>query len=319
MKKYFFLVLLIPAIWWALPGKGEKKTSSPVNLTSSTSSKKVFLGKREALPEKDQSTTENYNCNEASSFLDQVDFNYAQEEWSGDLDPEVFSSCSDPKLLEKIKDIQSTCFPKKENMDECMTNLVQLRALFRSQKIVEPRNREELADFILAEFSKNPPDFKKVAKFSKEMLAEMPEDPTLQKVWAMTHLVSQPDFSKLGPDFEQEIFAHVDPALLDKDSNLRDMKMIMKTGLEPLKIEAYALEELKHSPDDASTHEILGLAYWKQGRKQEALAALDRAIALSPNDEALKRMREDLKSPNANQSSYVGRLRLGVRLDDLFR
>ena len=62
-------------------------------------------------------------------------------------------------------------------------------------------------------------------------------------------------------------------------------------------------EAVRLRPDQATGWQQLGVAAHGLGRRQEALAALDRALALSPTDTGLRRNRAIVAAPAAQEGA----------------
>lgn len=190
------------------------------------------------------------------------------------------------------------------------------RSFIRVRAIKDPSTREELADLILAEFSKKIPDFKKLKDVSRELLKLDPNDRPVQKVWAMTAVIAG-DPKNLNPELVRDIYETLDPEQIENDPELRGLDVIMKTKLKPDSVEDYTREILKNNPSDLSSREMLGWSLWQQGRREEAIAEVDRILSQS-KDPYLAKIREQLVSGNATKDSFPGRLNLGVKLEDLW-
>lgn len=314
MKKYLWPLLLLPVMFYFFGiRKEETEVSSATQIATSHPPKKtdkIFLSKRASVVKTDDS------CGIASNKLDDIDFNAPIKDWLDILKFEDFSKCKDAELAERITLIQQKCFGDKLHKDDCFTNLLMFRSVMRVRSIKDPSTREELADLILAEFSKKVPDFKKLKEFSGELLRQDPNDKPVQKVWAMSAVISE-DPQKLKSELVDEIYKTLDPDDINNDPELRGLDIIIKTKLKPDAVEDYTREILKANPKDLRSREMLGWSLWKQGRREEALAQID-AIIAQKRDPYLIKLRENLLSPNATKDSYPGRLSLGVKLEDLW-
>lgn len=316
MKKYLWLLLLLPMIYFLWGRRQEEpvvSVSKPANIQTKTKSNKIFLSKRETPMEvKIKSDW----CSHVSSRLDNIDFNLELKDWLSSLKKEEFQGCDDPELKDRVSLILSNCFSEKLNKDECFTNLIMFRSIMRARNIKDPSTRAELADLIMAEFSKKTPDFKKLKDFSSELLNSDPNDKPVQKVWAMSAVING-DPKNLSPDLIDEIYKTIDPEEMQTDPELRSLDVIMKTKLKPDSVEDYTRDLLKNNPKDAASREMLGWSLWQQGRRDEAIAQVDAILAIK-KDPYLEILRKKLSDPTATKDSYPGRMSLGIRLEDLW-
>lgn len=317
MKKYLLLLPLplLMYFWWKREEQKEitPKTSAHTSVSTSgpEKSRKVFLSKRTRV-----AVAVTGPCEIAAMKLDDVDFNLSLEEWLKDLKSEEFTACQDEEVKERISLIQANCFEKKVKKEECFTNLIMFRSLMRARNIKDPTTRDELADLIMAEFSKKNPDFKKLKEFSGELLKQDPNDKPVQKVWAMTAVING-DPKNLSPELIDEIYQTLDPEEVKTDPELRSLDIILRTKLKPDSVEEYTRNLLESNPKDLSSREMLGWSLWQQGRRDEAIAEVDQILA-QKNDPYLRTVRENLMKPDAKKESYPGRLSLGVKLEDLW-
>ena len=319
MKKYFFLLLLPVAIYFYWSSRLEKisRNSESYSIpTKTTPVKQLIQGKRTRI-HTDSSAVSDV-CEQVGVQLDDIDFNLPFKDWLEALSLPKLGECENAEYQQRIALIQEKCLIKKSvSKDECMTNLVMLRSLIRAKKIKDPTSRDELADMIMAEFSKKDPDFKKLKNFSRELLNKDPGDKPVQKVWAMSAVISG-DPKNIDPALAEEIYETLDPEQMNTDPELRGLDVILKTGLKPASVEVYSRDILAQNPKDLSSREMLGWSLWQQGRREEAIAQVDAILALNPKDQWLKEMRRRLTDPKASKDSYAGRLNLGIRLEDLW-
>ncbi len=317
MKKYLWLLLLLPVVLYFFGIRKEEIeiASSPAleTLPTKPKSNKLFLSKRETpMAVKIKSDF----CSHVSSQLDNIDFNQDVKDWLSLLKKEDFQGCDDPELKERVSLIINNCFAKKLTKDDCFTNLIMFRSIMRARNIKDPSTRSELADLIMAEFSKKEPDFKKLKDFSGELLKSDPNDKPVQKVWAMSAVING-DPKKLSPELIDEIYKTIDPEEMMNDPELRSLDVILKTKLKPDNVESYTRDNLKNNPKDISSREMLGWSLWQQGRRDEAIAEVDAILAIK-KEPYLVALRKKLTDPSATKDSYPGRMSLGIRLEDLW-
>jgi hypothetical protein len=279
MKKYLWLLLLLPVVFYFIGKDKKKETEAPLTLTNPPAkkykeSRKIFLG-RKAITE---NLTDHEGCLTAATQINEVDFNIPLKEWLETLNDKDFEHCTDPELQERAALIRKHCFGTKINDDDCYTNLLMFRSIIRVRSIKEPSSREELADMIMAEFSKKTPDFKKLKEFSKELLNRDPNDKPVQKIWAMSAVIDA-DPKNLKPELVNEIYKTLDPEQIDTDPELRGLDVIMKTKLEAGAVEDYTRDLIERNPKDMSSREMLGWSLWQQGRRDEAIAQIDTILA----------------------------------------
>lgn len=309
MKKIIALltVALIGATaFYFYPESTEPQISS--NQTTQTS-KSLFLGKRPQLQLESADPSETKACLELASSLDDLNL-----EETVDFPEELLSTCKEGEFAVKLEEVRSSCFEKKSK-HSCQLSLLFLRSLIRTKNHEGVATEHSLADEIVGEFSKKNPDFKKIEKISSRLMTMNPSFP-IQKLWAMSKLLSQDDL-KITDNLSDEIYSRVDPQLLE-DSDMQDLDLLLKTKMDPSLIEQHLRSALESRPDNSRAHENLGWALWKQGKRQEAIEALETAVRLSPGDDWLSTMLREVKSPGSDENAYKGRLQLGFNFEDLF-
>lgn len=303
------IFVLLSCVGTYLYLRDQKKEEKAV-VKNEAIAKRLFLGKRNQFntDTKETSSKESDSCNKLKVALNDLDFTQK------DIRLESLDlSCDLPEIVERIKRVKEIC---GQVSNDCLNSLVFLRAVLRTQNLKEAMTQEEIADSILKEFSKKVPDFKILQKLAEKLLDINPSDKKFQELWAMAKLLSN-DLQKLPVNLAEEIYGKVDPSLWE-GSQMKGLQVILESGMNAKKMESFLLNDLKKNPNDSFSYELLGFALWKQNRRQEALESLDKAIALNPKDEWLRKMRKDLNSEKADVHSYQGRLSLGVNIDDLF-
>lgn len=290
----------------------EKKLSPVSTPAQKKSTKELFLGKRSVVTAKVEAANP---CSNLVTALAEIDFTQELETWLPALKGEAFASCQDESIAEWLEGAKQECFAKTPT-GNCTYRLVFLRSLVRLKYGPADDSEQGLADGIIAEFAKGEPDFKRLEELSRTMLDRSPSQ-SVQKFWALSKLLSQKDLKKLPPGLADEIYARLDPEVLE-DEEMRDLKLILKTGLNPVEMEMALREEVVLAPKDPQRRQALGWALWKQGRRAEAIGQLKEAMKLAPDDEWLKQLFKDVSVPKAGADAYKGRLKLGINLQDLF-
>jgi hypothetical protein len=318
MKRYIFL-LLIPVVLYVFWSKEEKEVSLPTPELSRATPKKVlknkevFYGKRKS----SVAVNETDGCDVIRHRLDGLDFNLDIEDWIAEVRTLNLSACTHPDFAEKIKEIQKLCLVEKPDKEYCLVNLVFLRGQMRAKFIKNPSTREELADMITSEFSKKNPDFKKLRQLARKLMDQDPNDLAVQKVWALTSVVSEGDPTKMSDNLVNEIYSNLGPELFAEDKQMRSLDVMLKTKLRPDSVEEMTRKIMQEDPKDLTSRELLGWSLWQQGKREEAIAQVDYILSQT-NDPWLRDMRQKLLDPNANKESYAGRINIGVRLEDLW-
>ena len=286
-------------------------------ILNTAGTKELFLGARKSLPAQAQVQGQvvQDNCSDITSQLESIDFTGPIEDWLEIINLDSLNTCKDPSTLEQIATLKKNCF---DEFDEkiCGQNAVFLRAALRTRNIEDGEDRELLADLILKEFSGKMPDFNKLANFAEKLMDMDPDQKAYQKLWASSKIIS-----KLGPnsspmDVAEEINNRVGDEFLN-DPDMIGLKLAMKTGFNPQSVEEFAREFLSQK-DSSTMHEVLGWSLWKQNRINEAIAELNRAIDLNPNDKWLLEQLQKVQSKNANTDSYQARIQLGFDYQDLY-
>lgn len=316
MKKLVVLVLLlIGGASYYLTRPAEDVGSAPTLKKISSPNKSLFLGKKKKLNSSNPTLANADSCHKLTNQLSDLDLSLEPEDWLREVDMKLLDGCE--TQAERIKLIKEHCFSKKMS-PECGMHMVFLRSVLRTDGKENSEDREELADLIIREFSKkNEINFKNVKKFSEKLLDLDPSNQALQKMWAMSKLLSQNDLQKLPKDLYDDIFNRLDPEIRDT-RDMRSLELIMKSELNPQKLEDLTRSMMKGDKSDPQLYEILGWSLWRQGRREEALNQLSSAMNLNPQDPWLKEMVQKLKSPGADENTYQARLNLGIRLEDLF-
>lgn len=284
-----------------------RSTSVEVSVKEKSSNKKLFLGKRS---KKTVQKTVSDPCEDLKSRLEEIDLNEAPR----DLNKDLFVGCNDKSLEERKKLVLESCFPKIK--EECTSHLMFLRSIIRTQGITDSEDKEILADLILLEFSKVTPDFKKLEKLVKKLLRDDPKNPAYQRIWAMSKMIGSGDPRNQREGLREDIFSQIDPEVLNAP-DMDGLRIFLETGLDPAKVEELSRSTLSADPHRQGSREILGWALWQQGRREEALSELGIAVARNPQDEWLRKMYQNLQRPGAKKEDYMGRLSLGVKLEDI--
>lgn len=306
-SKILIFILSIATVKGGFLVLKDKSLTSEVQAPQVSSNKKLFLGKRKKI--KLQEVADK-SCETLKTYLEEMDFNVKP---SG-LDRNLFTSCLDPAFADIQKQISENCFPKAKN--ECQSNLMFMRSSLRTQGIEDSDDKETIADLILKEFSKGTPDFKKLEKLVKKLLRDDPKNPAYQRIWAMSKMIGSGDPRNQREGLKEDIFSQIDPEVLNAP-DMDGLRIFLETGLDPAKVEELSRSTLSADPYRQGSREILGWALWQQGRREEALSELGIAVARNPQDEWLRKMYQNLKKPNAKKEDYMGRLSLGVKLEDV--
>lgn len=312
------IVLVAAAAFFLWPEKTE--VQKPPQIIKISSSRKLFLGARSKSKHPQSSPValsgNPDGCEAATSQLEDVDFNAPVGEWVERLDATAFGHCQLPEFSEKFAAIRTHCFEKFSEFD-CTQDAIFLRALLRTRGVQEGSDRELLADLILREFANSNPDFKKLKTHAEKMLELDPDEASMQKLWASAKVVDRLSSGKSAMEVAEEISERVNEKLWD-DPEMQGVKLAMATGLEPQNVEVYARGFLSQK-SDPRMHEVLGWALWKQSKRPEAIAQLEKAIALNPKDQWLKDQLKAVNSGTATEESYQARISLGINLQDLYR
>ncbi len=318
MKKLSVAVILIAIGSVFFLRSAEKPLPQQQQQRKKKSSKKIFLGPRRTTGRTKEAPASVVppNCRLLKDRLEEIDFNLPAEEWLAGLEERDLKACDSAKYAKRMETIQAECF-RSRDAEKCGIELVFLRSLLRTEGVTDGDDKEMLADLILSQFTKDLPDFPQLERLTSKLMDLDPSGASVQKLWAMSKLLSQRDLSNLPPDLSEEIRARVDPELLD-DRELLGLNLLLENGTDPEKIEGSLRERMEADPDDSYLHEILGWSLWNQNKRAEALAELERAIELNPKDQWLRDLQRNLGSGNASVHSYQGRLMLGVETDDLF-
>jgi|GEM_PF-5482829 len=316
MKRYIFI--LIAAVAVGVFFFTNKET--PRATVKTLNSKKLFLGPRQKIVLDSVSSGQaalDKRCSNLLNILDELDFSRSDLVLQDEVSLAEVDSCNNVAFSSRLEQLKKACFGKEFSKPMCEMNLVMLRSLIRSQGILDPANQEELADMIISEFSKPEPDFKKLQELASKLM-DMNDSKAIQRLWVMTKVIAEVERVKKNPDaVAEEVLARIDAGILD-EKNSHDLRMVLKTGLKPERISNYMKEMIAKDPNDYYSHEMLGWAYWKSGNKSGAIAELKRAIELNPQDPWLKSMYSEVIGPHANKDTYQGRIRFGLKYDDLF-
>lgn len=310
MKKIIVLILAVTSLaaFYFYSKENSPKVSVPrPSLVSAN--KKLFLGKRQKVL-----TTQVDNCFDITTNLSNLDLNLPVDEFMASIDFEALKRCDRKEWQERIKSI-SEC--SKKNKQECQMHVFFLRSILRTEGIKEGFDQETLADLITREFSTKNPNFKNILKHASALLDRDPSNHNFQKLWAMSKLMSQDKLDKLPEGFAETVYKRLDPEIRDSQS-LRSMRFLMDTRLDPVLGQSYAENLVNTYPKDSDTYELLGWTLWKQGKRDEAIAQLETAMRLNPDDMWLPKMYKDIKDPNAKMDAYQARMHLSFRLEDLF-
>lgn len=310
MKKFFGIFILALTLvgafyFWPTEKKVEDNPKKETKVVSEN--RKLFLGKRKHISKKSEITTS--NCQQLLTELNDLDFN----QMDVDLASLSLDSCSES---EKINQLKAKCSGKEKHT--CQAELMMFRAYLRTKGVEFSEDKEMIADLILTEFQKKTPDFKKLEKLVGELLNQNPENQTYQKLWAMNKLLANIEQKPIPKNLKEDIYSRLDPELLD-DPELTSYRMFLETGLDPIKAEGFARDYLKRNPNRADIHETLGWSLWHQNKRAEAIAQVERAIALNPKDPWLDSLYSRIKSPEAGRESYEGRMNMGIRFEDIYQ
>lgn len=322
MKKLALLGLLILGgvagyLLWSQSSQTESVAQNKITSKSPSSSRKVFLGARKNKISKSQMSSDQKldGCEDLTSHLESLDFNAPVTEWVEGFDRKAFGKCQLPSFKERMSQLQKDCFDEYQEA-QCATHAIFLRASLRTRGLDDGEDLEILADLVIREFADNKPDFKKLRKLSDKLLLIDPDQKSYQKLWASSEVVAKLYEGKSAMEVADLVNDRVSPDLWN-DPTLSGVKLAMATGLEPLNVESFARGYLAEK-SDSSMHEVLGWSLWKQNRKNEAIAELNKAIAMSPKDQWLKDQLKKVQSRNADSESYQARIQLGVNLGDLY-
>lgn len=254
-------------------------------------------------------------CSALRSDLDRMDFNQDPDDWLSLTSLETFQGCEDETYAERIQNVLKSCGHENLMVNECQVAILALRAQMRMREMEEPGNREEFMDFIFDEFSKTEPNFKKVKEVSRRFLDEAPDDLAMQKVWATSAVISEGDPRQVPAAIQEEIYAVVGENM-QSDPDLRNLDVLLKTGLDPMAVESMTRELAEKFPEDKNNIEMHAWALWQQGRREESLRYLDRLPAEDPRISELKKK---LQGKDAKKEDFPGRLNIGFSTDDLTR
>lgn len=322
MKKLALLGLVILGgvggyLFWSQSSPIESASQTKITKKSPSSSRKVFLGARKNKVTRNPKLSDQKldGCEELTSHLESLDFNVPVTEWVEGFDLKAFSKCQLPDFKQRLGQLQKDCFDEYQET-QCATHAIFLRASLRTRGLNDGEDLEILADLVIREFADNKPDFKKLRKLSDKLLLIDPDQKSYQKLWASSEVVAKLYEGKSAMEVAELVNSRVSPELWN-DPTLSGVKLAMATGLEPLNVESFARGYLAEK-SDSSMHEVLGWSLWKQNRRDEAIAELNKAIAMSPKDQWLKDQLKKIRSRNADSESYQARIQLGVNLGDLY-
>lgn len=269
--------------------------------------RKLFRGKRKNLS--NDKKPEVQTCDVLLTQLNDLDLS---GEELNDFDKLNFDGCD----AETVKLAKEVCSETK--FEKCLTQIVFLRAKLRTRGIETSEDPEMVADLIITEFNKTPPNFNKLEKLVGELLEQNPENKNFQKLWAMNKFLANIDKKPLPANLKESIYERVDPEVLD-DPEFMSYRMFLETGLDPSRAEEFSRSLVEQFPNRADAHEVLGWSLWQQNRRAEAITELERAIRLAPHDEWLRRTYKNVKDPKADRGAYQGRMSIGVKLEDLYQ
>jgi tetratricopeptide (TPR) repeat protein len=317
MKKVSLLLgilLFTTSVYLFVSDKGQNKllSQSPI---SASGSRKLFFGARSKTTTIPNESAVTNGCSTLTAQLEEIDFNESPEGWRESLEFSALDECEDEVAQNRIADVRAFCFDSFEQ-EECARHTVFLRAILRTQSIQDSEDRDILADLILKEFAGETPDFKQLVKHSEKLLTIEPNQPSFQKLFAASTIISaldgNEDLAAVKMSVEQKVDSH-----LWQDPEMLGLKLAVETGLEPGNVEHFAREILNQN-DSSKMQEILGWSLWRQNRYEEAEEALKRAIELNPNDPWLKDQLKKINDKNAGEDSYQARISLGFNLEDLY-
>ncbi len=314
MNKYYFLLLIPAALAAGIYLSRPKVVEYHEDDEPKRKQRQVFTGKRTLHP---HPVVTPDTCDAIEDELSNIDFAIPIAEIVETFNFKNFANCRDPLLKDNLKTTYESCVGPKKSLD-CQSNLLTMRSILRTRNITDAEDQETLADLVMSELSKKKnPNFAKIAVHAEKLLGYDPNNLSIQKLWAMSQLMSQKDLKNLPRDFKEDVYSKLDPAILDLPE-FQSYRLFMEAHADPAESEIIARDFVGHFPDRSDSHEISGWSLWHQGRRTEALEQMRIAIQLNPQDKWLQEEYRKVSSPSATKEDYQGRMNLGVKLEDLF-
>lgn len=126
--------------------------------------------------------------------------------------------------------------------------------------------------------------------------------------------VEKPDWAELEKRVAQ--IAESNP----NDPDLPTLRRLAETeGMTPDLVRKVALERLAKNPRDAAEFQMLAWSYFRSGRRQEAKAELDRAIAIDPRNREYRMNRAIVISPKTLPEDFKIVMKVGFGFSDLLK
>lgn len=264
-----------------------------------------------------QTASPKVECTDLIRVLSDLDFSETVADWTVFLREEDLRGCQSKTYQADVDTVLRNCYGTKPSTADCQKSLLYLRSALRTQGMETADDQETIADLLIKNSYSKDFDMQKVSELSGKLLELDPSNQQVQKLWAMSKFLAQKDFMNLPEEFLEDILARIDPEVAES-GEFRTYKIMMETGLDPVRTEEEARYFVEDYPEQAESHEILGWALWHQGRREEALQEVRVALQLAPHDLALQKMYQALLDPRATRETYAGRLNLGIQLEDLY-
>jgi len=263
-------------------------------------------------------------------------------------------SPSDPKIAKTLKFYSRSCEAAintgsltglskeewKEKFSDCQYATLILRSTLaaaeRGEKpLKDIEDMRELADLLIASFGQFFTDFS--AARMKEMTAvadRMAElDPRLQvavKAGVMSEtmksLINKDARSKGDADVETPDWADLQKRLAraeeiaPNDTELSKLKRVIDTeGMDPERVKQDSLNRVSKNPNDWQEQQILAWANFKQGRRDEARAALLQALKADPGNVDLKENLVVVNRRDSKPDDFKITMKIGINFNDLLQ
>lgn len=236
--------------------------------------------------------------------------------------------------------------PTAKNFTRCQMATIMLRSTLAvsvrgERPLSEMTDSRELADLLISNFgqlfTENLSGSVNVASITSVADRMLELDPKFFPAMKAAALGQMLDFSlqkeavEKGTELERTRAVKPDWAELERrvadireakpnDPDLPTLRRIAETdGLTPDLVRRDSLERLAKNPRDTAEMQMLAWAEFRSGRRQEAKAAIDRAIAIDPRNREYRINRAIITSRKSQPEDFQIVMKVSVGFDELLK
>jgi len=329
-KKIFIilaLVLLVVIVYWKRPQV--QPASTPASTTEIDP--KLMQRAAEAVPlpraassEKFQGCPAFYNSlveKSVAKILEEIEANFSLEQQdcfaNSKLLPATLGSVQACKDFNRIRPID------EKSKSQCLIYLSFFRALrieelYKNQNEYDSLETTVLVNRILAQIAEmekmDEAGRAKWRKMTEALLKRMPDSANAIKAHIMTYMM---DLKAETLREGSKLYDYIEDGL-EKNPNDNQLTELKLFGDGTLNRDfEKVMDFVEANPNNPVGHYHLASMYWRQGKRGQAISALEAALKLSPDDPRFRKTLAQAHNSQNNKDSKIFEVQIGFNFDQL--